>query len=121
MTAKSFQRGHPIYFDGKEWRYAETGESAAEGSYTPDLVSSGQYGKCASCGLPPTAEGHDGCLGTLPKCVVMNACCGHGREEQAYVQWWTGESIRGAQALAYIEANRAISPYDQKLQDVGGT
>lgn len=37
---------------------------------------------CAHCHQPPTPEGHDPCLGTLPG--VVSACCGHGVED-AYV------------------------------------
>jgi len=36
-------------------------------TYTPDMAGSGQYGICAQCNLPPTDDGHDGCLGTLPE------------------------------------------------------
>lgn len=48
--------------------------------YTPDLAGSGQFLKCGHCNLNPTEDGHDGCLGELPVDIVMNACCGHGRE-----------------------------------------
>jgi len=40
---------------------------------------------CNHCNLDPTKEGHDACLGTLPN--VMNACCGHGDVNLAYVQF----------------------------------
>lgn len=40
---------------------------------------------CGHCGLHPTPEGHDGCLGTIPG--AMNACCGHGNVELAYIQY----------------------------------
>ena len=73
--------------------------------YTPDMAGSGQRGICAHCRLPPTPEGHDGCLGTLPPEVVMNACCGHGRDSQAYVQSWNGAVIRGQKA---VEAQRMM-------------
>lgn len=55
---------------------------------------------CGHCGKNRTIEGHDGCIGTLDK--VMNACCGHGEDELAYVQFWTGKCIRGIRALNYI-------------------
>lgn len=41
---------------------------------------------CDHCGLKATKEGHDGCLGELPG-PVMNACCGHGQDEVAYIQF----------------------------------
>lgn len=48
---------------------------------------------CTQCGLRRTAEGHDGCLGTLPG-NVMNACCGHsGHAEGAYIQY--GRLVNG--------------------------
>ena len=65
--------------------------------YTPDLSGSGQFGICGKCKLPPTGEGHDGCLGTLPG-DVMNACCGHGNDELAYIQYWDGSESRGRSA-----------------------
>lgn len=71
--------------------------------YTPDLAGSGQFGICVKCGLPPTPEGHDGCLGTLPEDIVMNSCCGHGEDSQAYVQFWDGSCVRGEDALEIIE------------------
>ncbi|GAA0581126.1 hypothetical protein GCM10008997_32520 [Halomonas salifodinae] len=67
--------------------------------YTPDLIGSGQFGVCANCGLGPTPEGHDGCLGTLPGDAVMNACCGHGDDRQAYIQYWDGGRIAGPEAV----------------------
>jgi len=56
-------------------------------------------GNCRKCGKLPTKEGHDACLGTLPN--VMNACCGHGRDQWAYVQFWGGRIIQGLGALHY--------------------
>lgn len=67
--------------------------------FTPEEAGSGQRGECVKCGLGPTTEGHDGCLGTLPD-TVMNACCGHGNDRQAYVQFWSGDDVRGADAIA---------------------
>lgn len=67
--------------------------------YTPEDAGSGQWGVCIKCNLGPTEEGHDGCLGTLPY-PVMNACCGHGADNQAYIQYWDGEIIRGDEALS---------------------
>lgn len=64
---------------------------------------------CDFCGLGPTPEGHDGCIGTLPG--VMNACCGHGDTGVAYVQFYHDDyknepnkvRIAGQEALDYIE------------------
>lgn len=70
--------------------------------WTPELASGGQLYPCAKCGLPPTKEGHDGCLGTLvspSRGGVMNACCGHGNNKQAYIQYWDRSDIRGEAAV----------------------
>lgn len=75
--------------------------------YTPEMAGSGQYGICEKCNLPPTKEGHDGCIGTLPDKNVMNACCGHGNDHQAYVQFWNKKRcIRGEKAIKYINENK---------------
>jgi hypothetical protein len=65
--------------------------------YTPEMAGSGQFDICGHCKLPPSPEGHDGCLDTL-KGDVMNACCGHGNDAQAYIQRWDGVCIRGKEA-----------------------
>jgi hypothetical protein len=64
------RRGHPIvkYADGR-WRWAATGRWLRLGSNPQDPP-------CTHCGLPPTGQGHDPCLGHLPD--VRSACCGHG-------------------------------------------
>jgi hypothetical protein len=59
---------------------------------------------CGYCGIHRTLEGHDGCIGTLPN--VMNACCGHGEKEAAYVQFWDKKRIAGNEALRYIKENK---------------
>lgn len=51
---------------------------------------------CGNCGKRRTDEGHDACLGTL--IGVMNACCGHGNEDEAYIQFLDGECVRGKDA-----------------------
>jgi hypothetical protein len=66
---------------------------------------------CGHCGLKRTPEGHDGCIGTLKN--VMNACCGHGENEVAYVQFWNNERIAGEEALKYINEHK-ISPLTPK-------
>ena len=71
-----------------EWVYADTGQPTAEHYKTRP---------CGKCGLPYTSEGHDGCLGTLPN--VSNACCGHGRINDAYVQFLNGTRLSGVDAI----------------------
>ena len=67
--------------------------------YTSKMAGSGQYGICGKCKKGPTKEGHDGCLGILPG-PIMNACCGHGNDDQAYIQYWGGKRIAGGEAIA---------------------
>ena len=74
--------------------------------YTSEMAGSGQFGICAKCDRPPTPEGHDGCLGTLPG-DIMNACCGHGNDKQAYIQYWSKPDIRGEEAVT--EQNKLLT------------
>lgn len=73
-------RGHKIHLDDRleEWLYSEDGQPVKDSPQRP----------CGYCGLANTPEGHDGCLGTLPD--VMNACCGHGSDDEAYIQFEGG-------------------------------
>lgn len=89
-------RGHPIYYDGETWRFTDTGEPTVE---------TWLERPCGHCGLPDTPEGHDGCLGTLPG--VLNACCGHGDVDAAYVQVENGPTRRGREALTLINFLRS--------------
>lgn len=68
MAATSYKRGHPIYWDGERqgWFYADDGSPA-------DVDR-----PCVLCGLLPTPEGYDPCLGYIHG--ARAACCGHGVE-----------------------------------------
>jgi len=92
--AKSKWRGNDIEYDESidKWVYC------ADKTAIPDSLY--EY-PCGFCGKKPTAEGHDACLGTL--IGVMNACCGHGNTEEAYVQFLDGECIRGKDAKIILE------------------
>jgi len=59
-------RGWEIVWDKKkkEWFYKDNGNPLDDRR------------ACTRCGKPPTKEGHDACLGTIPG--VVSACCGHG-------------------------------------------
>ena len=88
-------RGHAIYTDdGETWRYTDTGERTVE---------TNRERPCGHCGLYSGKDGHDPCIGELQG--VMNACCGHGSSDEAYVQWWSGAEIRGDAACEYIQEN----------------
>jgi len=81
-------RGHQIYRDGREWRYADNDAPTAATHQSRD---------CGVCGRRRTQDGHDGCPGTLAG--VANACCGHGDEAAAYVQFCDGSIVRGKNAV----------------------
>jgi len=85
-------RGRQIYHDGREWRYADNNASTA---------ATYQSRTCGTCDTHYTQEGHDGCLGALVG--VMNACCGHGDEAAAYVQFCDGSVVRGKNAAAELQ------------------
>ena len=51
---------------------------------------------CGHCGLEYDETGHDPCIKNL--IGVMNACCGHGDDKCAYLQFIDGECIRGNSA-----------------------
>jgi hypothetical protein len=71
-----WRRGHRIvrFADGR-WRWAATGRFLIMGAHASDPP-------CTLCHLPPTPEGHDPCLGTLPG--VTSAFCGHGGVVEGY-------------------------------------
>jgi hypothetical protein len=81
-------RGHRIYLDEGQFRYDDTGE-LTEVAWV--------VRPCGACGRSDTAEGHDGCLGSLVG--VANACCGHGRPGDAYVQLISGVRVGGSDAV----------------------
>lgn len=91
MDTKSTHRGHDMELVHGNWLYTDTKQ----------LVSDNALRDCGHCGLASTEEGHDGCLGTLSG--VMNACCGHGVESEAYVQFEDGTCCRGEFAAIAIE------------------
>lgn len=86
---RGFLRGHPMFFKDGQWLYKDT--------KSPTV---GNNRACGNCGKPSTREGHDGCLGSLSG--VMNACCGHGIENEAYVQFSAKRTIRGKDAIEKI-------------------
>lgn len=79
---KSFLRGHPVIFEDGEWLYNDT--------KTPTVDNERE---CGHCEIENSIEGHDGCIGTLPG--VINACCGHGIEDEAYIQFDYGHCVYG--------------------------
>lgn len=85
-------RGYQIELVNNEWIYSDTKEATA---------TNWDKRPCGHCGMDNTPEGHDACLGTLPG--VMNACCGHGDDRGAYVQFLDGFSIYKKDSLSIME------------------
>ncbi len=109
---KETLRGNPIYYDGKIWRYVDSGVPA---------INTRETRTCGVCKKHWTKEGHDPCIGTLPG--VKNACCGHG-EDEAYVQFdhidYIHDSNRyrigGKDALLYIKQAKEKLEHDKEYE-----
>ena len=64
---KSNIRGWPIIYVNKKWIYVDTKRAIKKNR------------PCKRCHQPPTANGHDTCLGEISN--TISACCGHGAEK----------------------------------------
>ncbi len=83
-------RGYKIVYRNNKWYYEDNFK----------LVSGDKNRVCGFCQVKSTEKGHDGCLGKLAN--VMNACCGHGDIDDAYVQLNNEVCIRGKDAIYYM-------------------
>jgi hypothetical protein len=92
---KSYLRGHEIEYLNDEWVYCDTKQPT---------VQTHKERACGYCGKRNTPEGHDGCLGKLQG--IMNACCGHGQMNEAYVQFLDGAAIHGEDAITILKILR---------------
>ena len=86
---EGYHFGHATYLNVEsdevdDYRFCDTDEPLWPDAYFER--------ECPTCGLKPTAEGHDPCLASLPG--VRNACCGHG-VKPGYIQFDDGTIIRG--------------------------
>ena len=87
------------------------------GLYNSSMAGSGQFGVCENCKKPPITiattgkeyEVYDGCIGELQG-DIMNACCGHGNDDVAYIQYWSGKELRGKSAIK--EQKRLVTERD---------
>ena len=91
VTAKSKFRGYNIEYVDGAWRFCDTSEPVDETHFDRP---------CGHCGKRNTEEGHDGCLNKLPG--LMNACCGHGKTEETYIQFLDGAVVSGISAKKII-------------------
>lgn len=76
-------RGNPTYYD-------ETTNTAHYLDGTPVPTDPTLERPCVKCGLRPTPEGYDACLGHIEGAKA--ACCGHGIET-GYVAWEVGKGL----------------------------
>jgi hypothetical protein len=90
MSVKSYLRGHEIEYLNDKWIYCDTKTPTANNERP-----------CGYCRKRNTPEGHDGCLGTLKG--IMNACCGHGQINEAYVQFLDGAAIHKEDAIVIMD------------------
>lgn len=88
----SLLRGHKMYLaDDGTWRYLDTDERTHDAYLIRD---------CGHCHISTGPDGIDPCLKRIPN--VMNACCGHGDDGEAYVQLPDGHCIRGQDAINFM-------------------
>lgn len=90
--SKSYFRGHSIELRGSEYVFSDTGDVVRD---------TWESRPCRYCKRFNTVEDHDACLGTLPG--VMNACCGHGCVDEAYVQFLDKTVVNGSAAVEVQE------------------
>ena len=88
---KSKLRGWKIEFKNGVWIFCDSEEAVSD---------TWNERPCGHCGKSQTEDGHDGCLGALNN--VINACCGHGEIDGAYIQFVNGLIVSGARALRII-------------------
>lgn len=96
----SLIRGNRVELKNDEFVYSDTKETVKDHWKTK---------ACGYCGLNFTKEGHDGCIGEIPN--VMNACCGHGIENDAYIQFLDKSCIRGKNAVEMFEFDPEIKRF----------
>jgi hypothetical protein len=84
---RAHRRGHPmVLYSDRRWRWA------CDGRFVPRQSEPGGDRDCALCGLAPTPDGYDACIGRVVGAKA--ACCGHGVAEP-YVMWEDGSIVRG--------------------------
>lgn len=87
-----------------KWRGHNIELNKTTGNYqyldTKELVCFNPHRACGYCDKANTEYGHDGCLGDLDN--VINACCGHGSTESAYLVFKNGIRLDGADAIKYF-------------------
>ncbi len=97
MSATGKLRGRLTRWDneGEEFRFVDTNEST---------VKTHKDRTCGYCNLPNREDEHDACIANLPG--VMNACCGHGDADSAYIMYDSKKIVRGGEALLKMHLAR---------------
>lgn len=71
---------------------------------------------CGYCGMFSVGDdlfdGHDHCTANLPG--VLFACCGHGKDRQAYVMFEDGLTVYGKAAVSAMEMIGGSPPTSQQ-------
>lgn len=100
MTHKdyTYYRGHKIEKVSGIFFYVDTNEP----------VYMDKNRTCGKCNIDNTKEGHDACLGTIDG-QVMNACCGHGDNSCAYIQFNNGFIIKGNDVFEHINNSQDMT------------
>ena len=96
-------KGHPIELRDGSYIYLDTLSPVRDNPRS-----------CGVCGEWPTDKEHDACIPNLPG--VMNACCGHGNEEEAYVQFTSIFRLGGAEACAWIAEYQIRKVDDERIK-----
>lgn len=97
MTAQSKLNGHEVIIINDEWLYKD--------DKTPTVNNDRACGNCNKEKIIDGFEEYDGCIGKLSG-NVMNACCGHGDEDDAYVQFNDESRISGAEAIEFMNKQK---------------
>ncbi len=96
MTTSSLN-GHKIEHNGTEWIFSDTKEST---------VKTHENRACGHCGERKTKDDHDHCIANLKG--VDNACCGHGCDDDAYIQYSGGLILRGSDAVSAFKGLKSV-------------
>lgn len=93
LIMKEKFRGHIIEQINDEWIFSDTKQKVSE---------TWEQRPCGHCNKMNTPEGYDGCIGYIPG--ALNACCGHGNEREAYIQF-PDRRIEKAEVTHYLKDN----------------
>jgi len=72
-------------------------------SYKEELRKLSMPRKCKYCGKYSTKKGHDYCIKNLPN--IINACCGHGDYDAAYLEFSNGYTMYGMPVIRWMIEN----------------